>query len=649
MNYIKYPDRKVGDDLFSDEISVDKPRAKYDFGPSELFDVIAHSNSTRAHQAMISLLVTRLTNGDHQGMFYEGQDEFDHKAQVVWSLLRAYKDYANNDLQRSLLGNDLRQVLEAYTGNGEVAGTVRKGRNKYQKERDERAIKAIAGDLLTVLLTSPDVELAYRASDVILQELGSEKALALETDPTALSRAKLFLICLDSLDHISDKTNLEVYGETVTVVFGNAEIGRTLSGFAEAEQRYQILRSQPNVLRALANWRRHDFAIDEKGKRAKEEAKAGYEKEMRPANEIARQLRRDKNQFLLGLVRDAVNGSELSAPAISAFDGLIKRIEFSNYDMTVIPEEYYQLMDIARLPNITSDQRNTIVWRIAEQFKYLHDNSEGLLLPVIIDIYELVLGPLDNVRIPDRNTSLGLAAATSIVRENRSIFRSATPEQLQILASYGDAIQTLARMVLGNGYLTDGNQEKALVEIDVENLGEPADPRAWNKERLYELQNVARELKAIAEYYEGYLHIQAVKVDPKIYYPWVLQKLVPFWQKMQWEVGPGNRPTRDISELYRMMERYIRSEFVIAEQYPQDFDVFEAGHIDGFLVELYNRVVTNHDINYNTTVWQEGQTFILNAVSNMPPVLLEKIINKHRGTPFAKWLQAEHERWNKEE
>lgn len=635
--------------LICDEISIDKPRQKYDFGPSELFDFIAHSDSERAHRSLVTLLTTRLSPQNQQGMFYEGQDEFDHKAQIIWSLLRAYRDYGSDEAKRDILRNDLKHVLEAYTGDGSITITTKAAKNKDSGDREGRIIRKISADMLTMLIVSPDIDLADQAAIIILQATESKKALAVESDPTLLAQSELFLICLDAIDLVSENTNPAILGKTATSVFESDEIGNIIQRFVEMKQRSEVLRNQPNVLKALLNWRKHDFALDEKEKTEKEEARTGFDKEMYPANEILRQLRHEKNQFLLDLVRDAVNGSDLSVPVIAVFDGLIKRVEFSNYDMTTIPEEYYQLMEIARLPNITSGQKNTIVWHIAEQFKYLHDNSEGLLLPVILDIYELILGPLDNVRMPDNNTSIGLAAATSIVRENRSMFKSATPEQLQTLALYSQEIQRLVKMVMGNEFLTAGNHEKSLLEIDINDLKEPSDPRLWNKEMLYQLQYVARELKAVAEYYEGYLHIQAVKVDPSIYYPWILQQLTPFWQGMQLEVGPGNRPSHDISSLFRMMEHYIKNEFILAEEYPKDFDCIGAGHIDGFLLELYSRVVANHDINYNTTVWQKGQTFIHYAVAYMPPKLLDQVISNHRGTSFAKWLKAEHERWNKDQ
>lgn len=617
-------------------------------GPSQLFDLITHSDSEKAHEALVTLITSRLAPQDRPGLAFDGQDEFDHKSQIVLTLLGAYNEYKNDEDKSSLLKRDLEKILDAFTGDGSVAYSARENDQEYFKKSEARDIKEIASGMLTVLLASPDPELSGQAAGVIIFAMENKKALALETDPTLHSQSELMLVCLDALNYISENSNPSVLGQTAALVFESDEIGRTIQRFAEMKQQSAIIRNRPNVLKALLNWRKHNFTIDEKEKRENEKAKAIYEKEVYPSTDILRRLRKEKNQFLLGFVREAIIGNELTIPVLNAFGELVKRVEFSNYDMISIPDEYYQLMDIARLPGLTSDQKNKIVWHIAEQFKYLHDNSEGLLLPVVLDIYELILGPLDNVRMPDANTSHGLAAATHLVYENRSMFKAATPEQLKTLATYCKEIERLAKMVLRNEFLTEGNQEKSILEVDVNDLKEQIDPRKWNKETLYQIQSVARELNAIAQYYEEYLHIQAVKVDPSIYYPWMLQQLIPFWQKMNWEVGPGNRPSRDILSLFQMMEDYIKNRFVLEKELPKNFDCVEAGHLDGFLLELYNRVITNHDINYNGTVWREGHNYILAAVSNMPPVLLNQIINKHRGTPFAKWLKSEHERWNKE-
>jgi hypothetical protein len=136
-----------------------------------------------------------------------------------------------------------------------------------------------------------------------------------------------------------------------------------------------------------------------------------------------------------------------------------------------------------------------------------------------------------------------------------------------------------------------------------------------------------------------------------VYYPWLLEKLTPFWQKMQWEVGPGNRPSRDISELYRVLEEHIQGRLVLRnpDEYPDNFDVLEEGHIDSLLKEGYERMVVPNDIKYNKTVWQNGLTFMHYAVAYMPESVVQQIKTKYPNSKFAEYIEKERERWNKEE
>lgn len=143
-----------------------------------------------------------------------------------------------------------------------------------------------------------------------------------------------------------------------------------------------------------------------------------------------------------------------------------------------------------------------------------------------------------------------------------------------------------------------------------------------------------------------FLLIEAVKVQPSEYYTWLLGKLVPFWQKMQWEVGPGNRPSRDISQLHRTIADYIQNRFAIQDEYPTDFDVIEDGHLDTFLHEMYKQMVVPHDIKYNGTVWREGLTFMHQAVAYMPESVMRQIQEKYPDSKFARYVENERARWN---
>ncbi len=241
--------------------------------------------------------------------------------------------------------------------------------------------------------------------------------------------------------------------------------------------------------------------------------------------------------------------------------------------------------------------------------------------------------------MPNRDTSVALGSAANLARKHgREMFKSASEEDLRLLASYMEGIKQRARMVT-NGELLPQQTGRSFNKAEIQE---------WQRERLQDLKFSMQQLAAVGEYYNEFLQIEAVKVRPDVYYPWLLEQLAPFWKKMQWEVGPGNHPSGQIIRLYRTLEDHIRNKLILADDYPEDFDVLGAGNLDGLLLEMYNQVVLNHDIKYNGTVWTEGMTFIHMAVAYMPEAVVRQIENKHKNTAFAKFIRDEHGRWNKE-
>lgn len=634
--------------LMCDEVSLDRPQPKYAMGPNDVVDILAYSDSHQAHEALISRINTRLPES-HRRVF-DGPDEFQHKRGNIGTLLRAYKDYEADPQARKLLSGDLLAVLEGYTGQGETAVSVRDEYRKYVRRNGEKyagheasQVKKIVGDIITVALGSPDGSLLGRAEDIIRANLPKREGdLVVERDPLAFRQEELMILVFDSVDKFSSGGRVAVIELLGSDLFGDPSRGSQLAEFARIRQRVAELRGQPKVLQALAKVRKFGLGIGEKSHK-KEEARKNYSELTRLSDEMSEQLRRAKNEFLIGTIRRVIGGEVVGVEENSwnrLFSELVKRVEIGDYEMASLPEEYYALMDIARSPGLSDENKAEIAWHIAQQFEYVRSESAHSMVQVMVDLYGVMLGSPDNVSIPNRNTSHGLAAATHLARKHgRAMFKSASMEDLKLLDSYADGIRQHARRVANGELLPEHTDEK----VDASGFQE------WQRNKLQEFKYSMGELASVAEFYNEYLHLEAVKVRPDIYYSWLLQQLAPFWQKMQWEVGPGNRPTRQIQQLYRTMEDYVSNRLDIREQYPENFDALKNGNLDTFLMEMYRQMVLDHDIKYNSTVWREGLNFMHMAVAYMPEVVVQQIESKYKGTAFAKYIRDEHDRWNKEE
>lgn len=309
--------------------------------------------------------------------------------------------------------------------------------------------------------------------------------------------------------------------------------------------------------------------------------------------------------------------------------------------MTELPQEYHAFINLAEQQNVPENQKNATLWRIQNQFEYVDSKSEHLLVPVVMDTMQVALGPVDAVRMPTSETSHGLSAVTSIVRKYDSeMFKSASEDDLNTLAGYATGIVERANQIGLGKMLTARGDEPDLAEV-----------QEAQKETLRNLQRVFEDLQDIAEYYEKYQRVELVKVYSHVYYPWLLEKFVPFWRKMQWEVGEGNRPSRDIQALYRVLEDHVRNRLVLRkpEEYTEDFDAIGEGNIDTLIKAGYDRMIVPHDIKYNGTVWREGMSFMHAATAYMPEALLEQMRGKYPNSDFVKYLEKERARWQEED
>ncbi len=628
--------------LIVDEVSVDRPHAKYDFGPQDLTELILTSDSKPAHEALIASINARLPKELRQ--VFDGPDEFGHKHQLIRNLLRSYKATPLSDEGHDQLKQDLISVIDSYTGNGMTAESVRdeneawRARGFDHDSLEVNKIKDIVKDLLIASIASADPDIIGRAEDLIAQYIPAGRRRNSKEDVLALKRADLMLVLLDALNGVSLESRPEVFERLGTKIFRNDAIGRRLEEFAEVRIQSIQIRRSPEALQARNQLEKYGFSVKDDPKRQNDQDT--YDRLIKPANQLDENLRTAKNQLLLNLLVQIAGPDNRGGNREigNAFRGLLKRVNFSLNHGRELPQEYTQLIDLAGFPTLSDSQRNDILWHFQEQFQYVSADATHLLVPVILDMYRIALGPIDAVHAPTRETDHGLSAIVSLVgKHGHELFKAASPEQLQTLTRYTEAIKEQVRQLAAGALLTDGQ----LVEnIDMEGLND------WQKDTLRIYRHVLEELDIIEGYYDRYLRVEAAKVSPSVYYPLVLEQFAPFWQKMQWEVGPGNRPNPDIRALYEVLADHVRNKLVISGDYPETFDAVEDGHLDTLLKEGYERMVVPHDIKYNGTVWREGLSFMSQAVSLMPESVLAQMIAKYPNTPFAKWLVTEHKRWS---
>jgi hypothetical protein len=168
-----------------EEVSFDRLKAKYDFGPSDVTDFILQSDSEPAIEALVASINLRLPEGERR--VFDGPTEFQHKHRMIRELIGAYRESAYDEPRRELMKRGLLSVFETYTDDGEIAQSVRQEHRAYMARgyeyapRETHDVKEIISDILTVTLASPDAEafIARYMPDF-------ERGLATEADPLAL-------------------------------------------------------------------------------------------------------------------------------------------------------------------------------------------------------------------------------------------------------------------------------------------------------------------------------------------------------------------------------------------------------------------------------------------------------------------------------
>jgi len=638
----KYP---VIEALIADQASTSKPKAKYDFGASDVDELIVQTDSVTAQRALVESISTRLPKEDRY--VFDGPNEFQHKRGDIMSLLRGYREACGDETRQAHFKDHLITILRAYTGDGRVASSVRNewladvasGRD-WVSSQDVDSVKGIVSDIMTVGLASPDAEdfIAHFMPDF-------ESGLVKEKDPLDLESGRMKLLVIDALYQVNEFSQPQVFERIGTRIFQDPEIGAKLKEFAELRaQAYKIF-DQPNVLLARKAFGRHSFSLADEDDAEKALVRQALDEATAPAESLLAEARQGLNGVLLGYLNGMVDQGLLAEgdkQVQRLFKELVSRVNFGDtHHMETLPPEYTEIMKLADRPDVPDDQKSDIIWHFAQRFEYSGAENARLLMPAIIDMYRIVLGPVNSLRMPSPSTAHALSAINFIASHNK-VFKFATQEDLMILTRYKVELAALLERV-SVGVLP---QETGSQIVDEEYEG-------YQKEAVKNIVDTVRGLKNLEEHYEKYLYIEDVKVKPNVYYPWLMEGLIPFWHKMQWEVSPGNSPKRDIQALHDVLKEHIDSLLVLHEgDYPEDFDVFEDGHLDSLLIECYERMNLNHDIQYNTTVWQDGLGFMHSAVALMPPKVIEQFKSKHGDDPryerFIQYIEREHARWNKE-
>lgn len=630
--------------LVTDEVALHGPRMKYHMGPSEVSELVLGSDSKFAHEALVVAINTRVPQ--ERRHVFDGPNEFNYKHRQVQDVLVEYNSAFDDDEKRPQLAEDILAIFDEFTKGQEIVGSVlseyeiakQEGRGQYAGS-DIHALRDIIEVMLDTMLRSPDSLMVARAEELINQyiPLKSLEKPGL-TDELSLDRYQLIVLLISSVDRVHPNSDSTVFERLATRLFQLPEIGAKFREFAEKKIEINKLYDTDEIRRARSEMRWVSLNDDEKGKKARRD----LDKATELADKKAQELRDERNDFLLQYIEDLATPERSSSEeAKRLFATLVKSVRFDqtkDWWPKDTPKVYGRLVKLAKRQDLPSQFKADILWNIAERFKYVDDHMKKTLMPILMDFYEVALGPVDDMVFPTEETERLISATRHFVGDHaHALFKNAKPEELQTLARYFNYVKGYVQRIATGAFITSGNT------VDEK------DPETWQKEMLESLRSTVYDLQRIAEFYQEYLHIEDVRSKPHVYYPWMLQELVPFMQKMHWEVSPGNKPFREVQELFNVLEDFVNNRLVQQESYPESFDCIKEGQLDSLLLEGYNRMIVPHDIKYNGTVWREGLTFMHVAVAYMPRPLLDRIRAKHAGTDFADYLDREWNRWNKDE
>lgn len=467
--------------LIINEVLLDRPDRN---GPRMAVSIALDSDSKPAHQALVKNLTTRVPKG--QIRVFEDPREFEYKRDRVSDILRKYQK-AKNPKRRELLRDDILELMNAYTGDGVIAKSVREDYRSQVANRTEESwarsdsdiVKEIVVDMLSVAIASPDAELNKRAEDIIKKYLPEQKgAVVRDEDLLVLSREHLMLALIDAVDLVGKDSNLQLIESLGTLIFEDETVGAQLRNFAQMRMRIITERSKPNVLKIFDRFRH---------------SSRGHLTDV----DLLKAMKRD---FLLTQVEKIANiqkQRKLTDGEAWMFECLIKRIKLGEYHMRNLPPEYYRMMALAKSGDLTERQISTIVWQIYESFKYLGEEAVPLMIKVVQDICESAFGPIDAVRFPTTETSHILGAAYFLVSEyGLKMFQSARQEDLQTLENYINRIREYIREY--NKRIAENQPLPKGVLTPEQKMD--ASKQNWREDAMLNLLYVAQELEFIEQF-----------------------------------------------------------------------------------------------------------------------------------------------------
>ena len=615
--------------LMTDELSMMKPEAKYSFGRGDVMDIALNSDSLSAQQAIVDTATTRLPV--EQRYVYDGPDEFVHKFRVIRKLTHAFETTVDPE-RRAKLKRMVLDVLNTYTGNGDMANEIRAEYTEeerlghgYSRSVDE--LKSIVKSILVIGLASSD------ANEFITRAFPEyETGLVLNTDPLALGHNDQVTVLLDALGKVDEQSHADVFGRLGMKIFRNNAIATEFQRIAEIKIGAANSYHQPGVSLARKALRQFGLSLGDNKSQEELDAIASLESLTAHADEqfdLAQEL---VNTLIIDFLSQMVDkGEDLSDSGENnnLFRELLERISYGDlFTIKELPAEYHLLMALGQRQDIADNLKAAIVWKLGNKTDFVSDALMRLFPTAVVDGHKVLLGELGSLQLPSQNTIHGLGALATMARRPK-IFQYATDEQLMLLDQYRTEMTQI-----GDRYLT------ASLPGDVDN---------GDRDQARHLQRALSEMSHIAEQYEEFLYLEDVKRKPHMYYPWLLKAFVPFWQKMQWEVAPGNRPSREISALYNVLDDLVVNKLVRQNgDYPEAFDVFSDGNLDSLLIEGYERMVVPHDIKYVNTVYHDGLSFMLSAALMMPESVLQQFKDKYGdSSAIVKYLESNRARFSK--
>ncbi len=265
--------------------------------------------------------------------------------------------------------------------------------------------------------------------------------------------------------------------------------------------------------------------------------------------------------------------------------------------------------------------------------------SAYLLIPILKDIYRVVLGEPDVLTTPSSELARSMHSAVSVVRNNGyAMFKSLSEADLNLFEQYRIAVAKRIEQMATNAVLP-------------EITGDTDDAREQIQDTMMALGTISKCLEVIQKAYEEYQHFEEVKIQPNTYYPWALQSILPFFRELRWEIGSGNFHTSKQQKIHDIIQTFLTDKKLDDDAYVEEFDCIADGNIDGFLKQLHELVIQDADLQRSSNaVWQKGVGYCRQTVSAMPETLVQQILEKHKDTAFAEYIRAirEGDRKNEE-